>query len=125
MKGGFREGARAMPYTQVKVSVGPELAESFKSTCARSGLSMASVLSDFMAGYCRAAVNSRTAGLATRRQRRAVVKRIIGQLELVIDAETCYRDSIPANLQGSSVYEAADEAVSLMEEAAELLASAL
>jgi hypothetical protein len=52
------------------------------------------------------------------------MKRLVRLLERVKDAEACYRDNIPENLRGSSVYDSADESVSVMEEALEILASA-
>jgi len=113
-----------MEYTQIKVSVDPGLAASFKVACEVSGVSMTSALSKFMASYCASATVAKSAGLDTRRQRRAAVNRLTNELTKIIVAEERYRDNIPPNLQGSSLYESADEAVSLMEEAAELLASA-
>ena len=113
-----------MDYTQIKISVAPGMAASFKGACAASGVSMTSALSKFMADYCAAVTAAKPPGLGTRRQRRAAVKRSIDVLHQVIAAEERYRDNIPPNLQGSLAYESADAAVSSMEEAAELLASA-
>ena len=113
-----------MAVAQIKISVNPELAASFKSACAASGVSMASALSKFMADFSNAGHKANVHCLAARRQRRAAVKRLISHLELIKAAEGRYMENIPPNLQESSVYERAEETVSLIEEAAELLASA-
>ena len=59
----------------------------------------------------------------TRRQRRAAVQHFAQQLELIKDAEERVRDNTPQNLQGSIVYEKAEEYVSLLEEAVDQLNS--
>jgi hypothetical protein len=46
---------------------------------------------------------------------------LIRQLEQIRDAEEDYLSNIPANLQGSSRYDAAQESVSLMGEAIDIL----
>ena len=113
-----------MAYTQVKVSVSPELATSFKAACAAANVSMTSVLTGFMADYSQLKTSTGpSSGVSTRRMRRAMLKRLIGQLETISTQETYYRDKIPENLQGSSVYDRADESVSSLEEALDLLAS--
>ena len=77
-----------------------------------------------MAAFSRAALAGKpSAHIATRRMRRAAVNRLIEQLELIKSAEERYRDSIPENLRGSSVFDRADESVAAMDEAAEILAS--
>ena len=113
-----------MEYTQVKISVEPELASIFKAACVKANESMANVLKKHMTTYSQAVSKAKApTGVATRRQRRAAVKGLITQLEIIRLAEEGYRDRIPENLQGSSVYNNADEAIALMEEAAEILAS--
>jgi len=113
-----------MAYTQVKVSVDPELAASFKSACAKSGISMASAFTQYMADFCHARIGPTRPEYTTRRLRRAAAAKLVEQLCQIKEAEMRYRDAIPENLQNSSVYDAADETVSLLEEAAEILASA-
>jgi hypothetical protein len=113
-----------MANTQVKVTVDSELAATFKTACIAADASMASVLAGYMAAYSQTKIETdASSGIATRRQRRAVMKRLITQLEMIKAAEERYRDNIPENLKGSSVYDRADESVSVMEEAAELLSS--
>jgi hypothetical protein len=112
-------------YTQVKVSVDPETASAFKKACAASNVSMARELTRFMAGYGNTETKQHKAppDYSTRRRRRAAVSSLMKQLELIMDAEERYRDNIPENLQGSVVFERADECVSLLEEAIELMGS--
>ena len=69
-------------YKQVKVSVEPEIASSFKIACIKAGYSMASVLSEFMAKYSNTAKKVKTSNdgkFSTRKKRRQAVKFIIGQ----------------------------------------------
>ena len=114
-----------MAYTQVKISVGFELARDFKSACGAANVSMTSVLAEYMSGYVNARSVSKTPPeYTTRRRRRLAVAGIVKQLEKIRSYEERYRDSIPANLQGSSVYENADDSVSALDESLESLASA-
>jgi len=111
-------------YKQLKVSVNPSLVSAFKTTCAASQVSMATVLTKLMADYCNTAVSRKPSpDYTTRRRRREAVQAIVRQLEQIKTCEEEYRDRIPENLQGSSVYERADELVSLLEEAIDLLSS--
>jgi len=61
--------------------------------------------------------------LSTKRQRRAAMKRIIEQLQLIRTAEEQSRDNIPDNFQNSSTYEKAEECINALDEVLELLAS--
>lgn len=115
------KGARKA-YAQVKVSIDPEVSSAFRTACSKSNVSMAEVLSPFMAKFSKTTL-SRKAENATRRQRRASVGAIIRQLEQIKGAEERYRDAIPVNLSGSAVYETADASVSLLEEAIDILGS--
>ena len=111
-------------YTQVKAHINPDVAASFKSACAASGASMASVLSRLMAEYGKAAKkHSQEQEYTTRGKRRAAVRFFEQQLEKIVAAEEQCRDNTPENMQGSIVYEKADEYVSQLEEAIELLAA--
>jgi len=113
-------------YTQVKVSIRPELAEAFKTACATNGASMVDMISGFMEAYSNANVSKKgySADFSTKRQRRAAVRRILGQLERVRDNEENYKENIPANLQGSEVFLFAEYCVSLVDEAIEALETA-
>ena len=110
---------------QVKVSISPDLAKAFKTACESSNVSMAKTLSGYMAEYAnaieKAKAKPKVDGLATKRQRRGAIKRIIEQMEQIKKAQEQSRDRIPNNFQNSTVYEASDECVTLLEEAIELL----
>ena len=72
--------------TQVKVSVDPEIASSFKKACVSSNISMAAVLSQFMADYSKSLVKQKgKPDYSTRRRRRSAIKKIIEQLEEMKD----------------------------------------
>ena len=103
-------------YTQVKVSVQPEIAEAFKRKCQAKGVSMASEISRFMSGE-----NRKPDSCSTRQRRRKALVSIIVQLEEICDAEKRYWENIPINLQNGERYEAAEQAYVAMEEALSLL----
>jgi len=111
-------------YTQVKVSVDPEVAAAFKEACASSGVSMARKLSQYMSEYSNMAnKNKRSPEYSTKRQRRAAVKTIVQQLERIKEAEEQCQNAIPENLQGTVIFENADECISSLEEVIDLLRS--
>ncbi len=116
----------AAHYTQVKVSVKPQLAEAFKAKCALDGVSMAGEISRFMLTQTagQAESKTRTNPYATRPKRRGAVKLIIKQLNLILDAEQGYLDNIPLNLQNSAPHDAAELTVSALEEALSFLSEA-
>jgi erythromycin esterase-like protein len=108
---------------QVKICVEPAVAEGFRLVCAADGVSMARELSRFMEQ--RAGVKSAsTARLQTRHHRRETVRNVIGLLRAVAQAEEDYRDRIPENLQGGAMYESADAAVGLIDDAVSALEEA-
>lgn len=115
----------AAKYTQVKVSVDPSIASAFKGACAASNVSMASVLTQFMAGYANSTMAKKKPqpDYSTKRQRRAAIQKISLQLEQIRSCEEDYRDRIPENLQGSAAYESAEEFVSFLDEAIDALNS--
>lgn len=109
-------------YTQVKVSVDPDVAAAFKTACTASKISMAAVLSQYMEKYSKT-TQKRKPENTTRRQRRKSVTSIIKQLENVKEAEERYLDAIPNNLHGSIVFETTDQIVSMLEDVIDLLGS--
>ena len=115
----------AAHYTQVKVSVVPDIAAAFKAACADSGASMASVLSKFMVDYSQTTLKSQVMAVNkpfdTRLKRRKAIKNIITQLEQLISDEENYRDNIPENLQNSMRYDTAEQSIERMNEAICLL----
>ena len=113
----------AAKYTQIKVSVDSDIVTAFKKACISLNVSMASVLSQHMADYSKSVIKPKgVPNYSTRRRRRAAIKRIIEQLEQMKNWEESVRDNTPENLQGSSAYDAAEEAVSSLEEAIDVLA---
>jgi hypothetical protein len=117
----------ASHYTQVKVSVKPEIAAAFKAKCLAGGVSMASAMSRLMAGCGDAAAGSGAGRppmaitTSSRPKRRKLVDAMRRQLEQIRDAEQRYLDAIPENLQGGAAYDAAEESISLMDDAIDLL----
>jgi len=110
---------------QLKVSVDPAIAAAFKNACAASNISMAAAISQFMADFSNMAAERKPSpDYSTRRRRRAAIQIFAKQLEQIKDCEEEYRDRIPENLQGSMVYDRAEELVSLLDEAIDLLAQA-
>jgi len=116
----------ATNYTQIKVSVTPEIAAAFKAACKADKVSMAGVLSEFMANRADARAEGRAARnpLASRGGRRLLLDGLIRQLEQIREAEEAYRDAIPENLSESIRHENADQSVSAMEEAIDMLKDA-
>lgn len=113
------------PYQQVKVSISAEVAAAFKLACATSNVSMASMLSQFMAEYSSTAPAKRNISqdYSTKRRRRDAVHKIILQLERIKECEERFMGNIPENLQGSIVYDRAEGFVSCLDEAIDALAS--
>jgi len=116
-------------FKQLKVSVEPDLAESFKSACMSTGVSMAAELSAFMAArvgtIAKSAVKvAKSVGYDTRAKRRYHVSQIVAQLETIIRHEDAYRANIPVNLQSGPAYENADMAIDTLEQAIDLLKEA-
>ena len=103
-------------YTQVKVSVQPEIAAEFKKKCQDKGVSMASEISRFMSRE-----NKKPDICSTRQRRRKALFLTIAGLEEILNAEKQYWDNIPINLKNGPAYEAAELAVSTLEEALDLL----
>ena len=113
-------------YTQVKVSVPPETASSFKERCQALGVSMAGEISRFMNGGAQGdhPLTPSADPFATRQKRRKALGALTGQLDALRSAEQQYLDNIPANLQNSRVYEAAEQTVTALEEALSILSEA-
>ena len=111
-------------YTQVKVSTDPQTASAFKKACTTANVSMAAELTRFMAEYSKGLVKRKAApDYSTRRRRRTAINTIIKQLEEIKACEETSMGNIPENLQSSSVYDIAEEAVSSLDEAIDILSS--
>ena len=111
----------AAHYSQVKVSVKPELAAAFKAACAANAASQASVLSGFMAEYSHIPAKHQNTRLNSRKARRSAVKALTAQLADILAAEESYRDNVPENLQGSKWHEASEASISVICEVLDLM----
>jgi hypothetical protein len=114
-------------YTQLKVSVSPELASAFKAKCIGEGVSMASEITRFMtaktSGGNRPLAPS-SLPYETRQKRRKAISKMILALEGIMASEQDYLDRIPANLQASCIYDAAVETVDVLADALDKLSEA-
>jgi hypothetical protein len=79
--------------TQVKFTIESDVVATFKARCAAEGVSMTSVIRKWMNENISA--KSASIDTSTRPHRRKAVKGIIGSLNIIIDSESEYRDSIP------------------------------
>ena len=114
-------------YTQVKISVRPELAEAFKAICKIRGASVASVLSGYMHEYIAVPAQKehlKAPDYSVRRKRKAAALKCLEVLEQLRDAEELSRDNMPDNLRGSANYERADETVQVLTDAIESIRDA-
>ena len=113
----------AANYKQLNLSVNPELYKAFQLACKQNGSSMRRAITEFMSSYAEApAAIKKTAKVRNdRNHRRKAVKIIIGQLTNIQENEEAYKNNIPENLQSSSRYAAAEQAIEAMETAIELL----
>jgi len=117
LKGGSLMGKEM---TQVKFSIESDIVSAFKSRCAAGGVSMASVIREWMK-TCQPTkeVEIKT---VTRPQRREAVAVYIGILNGILDDESGYRDNIPE--QFTQKYEAAEYSCDKLEEAISCLEEA-
>jgi phenylalanyl-tRNA synthetase alpha subunit len=113
-------------YTQIKISVQPEIAAAFKAKCLADGVSMAGEISRFMSGQVGGSQPKKpdADSYATRQKRRKTLRNLTERLEAIRNAEQAYLENIPVNLQGAQMYEAAEHTVSVLEEAISLLSDA-
>jgi len=113
-------------YKQIKICAPPEIALAFKAACVSDNVSMSGEIIGFMKrrGGSVASSRQKKDSLTTRDGRRKKLYTLIGELELIRDAEQEYKDNIPENLQNSIRYEAAEECVSVIEDAIESLIGA-
>ena len=106
--------------TQIKFTIDTDTVSAFKARCASEGVSMASVISQFME-TCRP-VRSIKAKTGTRLLRKASVLEIMGLLDDIMQKESDYRDNIPEQFQ--SRYETADHACEQLAQAISCLEDA-
>ena len=123
---GAKQRWNASHYSQLKISVPPDLAAAFKAKCKAGNVSVTSEISRFMRREtgCGRSGGPPKSLYETRQKRRKALSAMIAQLEEIMEAEQGYMSNIPENLQNSGLYEAAEQAVSAMEEALDALGGA-
>jgi len=83
---------------------------------------MASVLSEFMIAYaCGSVKRKATSDYSTRRNRRAIVKRILLDLCRLREAEEHLLNNAPENLQDAPIYTTAEEYIAVYDDVIDLL----
>jgi hypothetical protein len=113
-------------YVQIKISAAPDIAAAFKAKCAIMGVSVTSELTRLMGGKptCKRIQKPTVDMYRTRLLRRNGLKALIPHLEAMRDAEQGYLDAMPANLETSPMHEAAEQTVSALEDALDILSDA-
>lgn len=94
-----------MSKIQVKFTIESDIVSAFKARCAAKGVSMASVISQFMKNG--QPVKGTNTNIDTRSQRKKFVSEYIELLENVVYMEEQYRDAIPEQFEAR--FEAADQ----------------
>jgi len=111
-------------YMQVKVYVEPDVATGFKRKCQSAGVSMASVVSQFMEDYSKTAVKRKPPPVedgSTKKKRRQLIDRAARLVEIARDGEESAKDNTPENLKGTDRYMESEESISKMDEIIDLL----
>jgi len=112
-------------YTQIKAYVNPEIATAFKAACVDAGISVNSVLSQYMANYCDMQTSHKptlTADfLSTKRNRRKKHEELLRQYIQLRDAQERANDNVHENFRETEKFEISSEIVSMMDEAIEIL----
>jgi len=114
----------AANYKQINIAVRPDLAAAFRAACEQAQTPMREALIALITQYCMAPPaikEQKDKGYITRSARRKATAVIITQLVKIRDAEEDYKQNIPSNLQNSSRYESADQAIQLLDEAIVIL----
>ena len=106
--------------TQIKFTIETDIVSSFKTRCASEGISMTSVIRQWMSA--QRLVKDVKHKMLTRPQRRKAVAETIGLLNEVLEMESQYRDSIPE--QFTQRYELSDETCEQLAEAINFLEAA-
>jgi hypothetical protein len=114
----------AKKYTQVKVSVAPEVASAFKAACEVAGVSMASELSQLMVNYSAIQATKQKAVtdfVSTRKKRLRKIRDIIRDLKQIRDAQEYANDNVPDNFRDTENFEASEETVAMLDDVIETL----
>ena len=105
---------------QIKFTIESDIVAAFKARCTSEGVSMTSVIRQWM--KTRQPANAAQINTLTRQHRRKAVLEIIQQLNVIMDSETDYRDNIPE--QFSCRYENAGHSCTQLSEAIDCLEDA-
>ena len=112
-------------YTQVKAYVAPEIASAFKVSCAVSGTSMNSELTQFMSDYCGTQASKKIAKgtdfLSTSKKRRKKFDELLYQLKQLRDAQEDANENVHENFRSTTNFEESLERVTKMDEAIDIL----
>lgn len=110
-------------YKQLKFSLHPEIADAFKSACAERGLSMASVISQFMCDYSDIhhtnAIKLEPDKLASRRLREKAMYAVITTITAIYNKEAESLAKIPVNFRDSDAYTETERIAEALETALE------
>jgi len=105
---------------QVKFTIDCDTVSAFKARCASEGVSMTSVIAQFMKAC--PPVKGIKVKTDTRSLRKKAVQEIVSLLDTIIKKELDYRDNIPEQFQ--SRFEAADQACEQLSQAISCLEDA-
>jgi len=115
----------AANYAQIKAYVSPGIASAFKAACMAAGVSMNSVLTQFMADYSDMPSSKKPAVekdfLSSNRKRRKKHEELLQIFTQLRDAQVFANDNVHDNFRETENFEAAEERVSMMDEAIEIL----
>jgi hypothetical protein len=115
----------AANYTQIKAYVAPDVASAFKAACASAGVSMNSVLSQFMAGYCGLQTSRKASDKAdftsSNRKRRKKHEELLSQFIQMRDEQESANDNVHENFRNTENFEASEERAAKMDEVIEIL----
>lgn len=106
--------------TQIKFTIESDIVAAFKKRCSIEGVSMASVIRQWM--IIGRPSKSKKAKIETRPQRRKATQELIASLEDILYSEEEYRDAIPEAFQFR--YELADESCEQLSQAISYLEDA-
>lgn len=98
---------------QIKFTLESDIVDAFKKRCTSDGVSMASVIRQFMS-ECSPEKPVETK-INTRQHRKKAVHEVIGLLDRIVQEEETYRDRIPEAFQ--TRYETADQTCDQLTEA--------
>jgi len=107
--------------TQIKFTIDSGVVSAFKAKCVSEGVSMASVISEWMSA--RSPTNKvKIISTFTRPERQKAVSYYIDKLSEILDAESAYRDNIPEQFEqrietANHSCEQLEEAIASLEDA--------